>query len=100
MQRYSLGGAGNVVANLAALGVGTVRAVGVAGTDIFGGKLRELLDGCGAVTDGVLAVPAWQTMVYARPCFGEQEDSRIDFGAFNQMRLNWSMHSSRNWKRR
>jgi rfaE bifunctional protein kinase chain/domain len=84
-QRYSLGGAGNVVANLAALGVGTVRAVGVAGTDIFGGKLRELLGECGAVTDGLLAVPAWQTMVYAKPCFGEQEDSRIDFGAFNQM---------------
>ena len=83
-QRYSLGGAGNVVANLAALGVGTVSAVGIAGTDIFGGKLRALLDECGAATGGLLAIPAWQTMVYAKPCFGEREDSRIDFGAFNQ----------------
>jgi rfaE bifunctional protein kinase chain/domain len=83
-QRYSLGGAGNVVANLAALGVGSVRAVGVAGADIFGQKLRELLTVCGAATDGLLQVADWQTMVYAKPCFGDQEDSRIDFGAFNK----------------
>ena len=42
-QRYSLGGAGNVIANLTALGVGYVRAVGVAGTDIFGDKMRTFL---------------------------------------------------------
>ena len=32
-QRYSLGGAGNVVANLAALGVAEVHAVGLVGRD-------------------------------------------------------------------
>ncbi len=84
-QRYSLGGAGNVVANLAALGVGTVRAVGVAGADLFGAKLRSLLEECGAQTSGLLAIDDWQTMIYAKPCFGEREDSRIDFGAFNKL---------------
>src|SRR4051812_17900192 len=44
-QRYSLGGAGNVAANLIALGVGRVSAVGVVGQDIFGEKLMQLLAG-------------------------------------------------------
>jgi rfaE bifunctional protein kinase chain/domain len=82
-QRYSLGGAGNVVANLADLGVGKVRAVGVAGADMFGEKMRALLAGQGADTSGFVADAAWQTVVYAKPCFGAREDSRIDFGAFN-----------------
>ncbi len=84
-QRYSLGGAGNVVANLVDLGVGTVRAVGVAGTDMFGEKMRTLLTQLGADTSGFAADAAWQTMVYAKPCFGAREDSRIDFGAFNKV---------------
>lgn len=39
-QKYSLGGAGNVVWNLADLGVKRVYAVGVIGDDLFG---REML---------------------------------------------------------
>jgi rfaE bifunctional protein kinase chain/domain len=82
-QRYSLGGAGNVVANLADLGVGSVHAVGVAGTDMFGEKMRSLLKQQGAETAGYVADADYQTMVYAKPCFGQREDSRLDFGAFN-----------------
>ena len=41
-QRYSLGGAGNVAANLVDLGVGQVRAVGLVGGDLFGGRILEL----------------------------------------------------------
>ncbi len=82
-QRYSLGAAGSVLANLAAMEVGTIHVVGVASNDLFGGKLREMIEECGAKADGLLCIPAWQTMVYAKPCFGEQEDNRIDFGAFN-----------------
>ena len=82
-QRYSLGGAGNVVANLADLGVGSVHAVGVAGTDMFGEKMRQLLKQQGAETAGYVADADYQTMVYAKPCFGQREDSRLDFGAFN-----------------
>jgi len=82
-QRYSLGGAGNALANITDLGVGCVRAVGVAGTDIFGEKMRTLLSVRGTDMSGFLADDAWQTMVYTKPCFGAREDSRIDFGAFN-----------------
>lgn len=85
MQRYSLGGAGNVVANLADLCVGSVRAVGVAGTDMFGEKMRSLLRQQSAEISGFVADGDYQTMVYAKPCFGAREDSRLDFGAFNKI---------------
>jgi len=84
-QRYCLGGAGSVLANLAAMGVGRVCAIGIVGDDFFGEKLRALLKECGAETSDLLTHSGWQTMVYAKPCFGEREDSRIDFGAFNDL---------------
>jgi bifunctional ADP-heptose synthase (sugar kinase/adenylyltransferase) len=68
-QQYSLGGAGNVVANLVDLGVGRVQAIGVVGTDLFGGQLLRLLEDRGIKThDSMVVDPAWQTMVYAKPC--------------------------------
>ncbi len=83
-QKYTLGGAGNVVANLIDLGVGQVQAIGVVGTDPFGVELVRLLRECGAGTcDKMVVDPGWQTMVYAKPWIGNQEESRIDFGAFN-----------------
>ena len=86
-QRYSLGGAGNVVANLLDLGVGRVRAIGVAGSDPFGGELLRLLEQRGAEIHGSMLVDdSWQTMVYTKPHRGEEEESRIDFGAFNSLR--------------
>jgi rfaE bifunctional protein kinase chain/domain len=85
-QRYSLGGAGNVAANLVDLGVKSVRTIGVVGTDLFGGELLRLLQARGVDTqDGMVVDPAWQTMVYAKPYAGVKEDSRIDFGAFNSL---------------
>ena len=85
-QRYSLGGAGNVVANLVDLGVGSVRAVGVVGTDLFGAEMLRLLKERGVHTDaGMVVDPAWQSLVYAKPCAGATEESRIDFGAFNTL---------------
>jgi len=82
-QRYSLGGAGNVVANLVDLGVQEVRAVGVTGKDMFGGALESLLWNRGVNLEGFEAEDGWQTMVYAKPCRGEVEENRIDFGGFN-----------------
>ena len=84
-QRYSLGGAGNVVANLVRLGVGEVDVVGMAGVDVFGPRMVDLLQRCGARTDGFLLDEDWQTMVYAKPCLGSSESNRIDFGAFNEL---------------
>jgi bifunctional ADP-heptose synthase (sugar kinase/adenylyltransferase)/phosphoglycolate phosphatase-like HAD superfamily hydrolase len=87
-QRYSLGGAGNVVANLRALGVGCVAAFGVVGADPFGLCLAELLRGAGVTTDGVLVAgdpAAWQTLVYCKPHVGDEELSRLDMGGFNSL---------------
>jgi rfaE bifunctional protein kinase chain/domain len=80
-QRYSPGGAGNVVANLVSLGVVQVRAIGLYGGDPFGSVLVELLADLGADTSGMLDLGAdWQTLVYAKPYIGAEEQSRLDFG--------------------
>ncbi|QNI35684.1 bifunctional heptose 7-phosphate kinase/heptose 1-phosphate adenyltransferase [Edaphobacter albus] len=84
-QQYSLGGAGNVVANLVSLGVGAVRAVGVAGLDVFGSRMVDLLRSFGILMDGFLLQEDWQTMVYAKPRIGSAESNRIDFGSFNDL---------------
>jgi len=85
-QRYSLGGAGNVVANLAALGVGRIQAVGVVGADLFGAQMRQLLADLGVISDGVLTQDDdWHTLVYAKPCVGDVERNRLDFGGFNRL---------------
>jgi rfaE bifunctional protein kinase chain/domain len=83
-QRYSLGGAGNVVANLLDLGVGHVRAIGVVGTDPYAAEMMRLLRERGADVDaGMITDGAWQTLVYAKPFTAGAEGRRIDFGGFN-----------------
>ena len=83
-QRYTPGAAGNVVANLAALGVGHIETFGVIGPDLYGYELARLLRGLGAITDGLCVQPAaWDTPVYGKPCLGNEELQRLDFGAFN-----------------
>ncbi len=83
-QRYCLGGAGNVVANLAALRVGQIRAVGLVGDDAFGGLMLKILGELGVDTKGLLNFQAdWQTVVYGKTCIGNEEQNRVDFGAFN-----------------
>ncbi len=85
-QRYSLGGAGNVVANLLDLGVSQVQAIGVVGRDPFGAELLRLLGERGAeIRDSMIVDEHWQTMVYTKPHRGDEEESRIDFGAFNTL---------------
>ncbi len=85
-QRYSLGGAGNIVANLAALGAAKIHAVGAVGDDLFGRRMLDELTGLGADCRGMLATQAdWQTMVYAKPHVGDAEQNRIDFGGFNAL---------------
>ncbi len=85
-QRYSLGGAGNVVANLIDLGVGQVRAIGVVGTDPYAAELMRLLRERGADVDaGMMTDGAWQTLVYAKPFTAGAEGRRIDFGGFNAL---------------
>lgn len=83
-QRYGLGGAGNVVANLVDLGVGSVRCVALVGDDLFGREMLRLLEAMNVDVAGMLLGPdTWQTMVYAKPHVKGKELNRIDYGAFN-----------------
>lgn len=87
-QRYSPGGAGNVVANLCAIGVGSVVCLGIVGDDPFGAMLRARLDALGADTANLLICPdprAWQTLTYCKPYIGEEEQPRLDMGNFNAL---------------
>ena len=85
-QRHSPGGAGNVAANLSALGVGSVRAFGVVGDDPYGGEMRRLLEGLGVDCAPLLVqADGWQTCTYVKPSLVEREESRIDFGNYNAL---------------
>ena len=90
-QRYSLGGAGNVAANLAALGCAEVRAFGVIGEDPFGAEMARILHRTGIDTGGVLTQGAeWDTCAYTKVLesgkAGQRESNRIDYGTFNRLR--------------
>ena len=83
-QRYSLGGAGNVVANLTAMGVTRVSAFAVLGADPFGREMVRILQARGVDTAGVLVQEErWETPVYVKPIESDREQNRIDFGNAN-----------------
>jgi rfaE bifunctional protein kinase chain/domain len=85
-QRYSLGGAGNVVNNLLAMGVSRVAAFGVLGSDPFGREMLRILESLRADPAGLLVQDrGWDTPVYIKPVEGEAEQGRIDFGNANQL---------------
>jgi rfaE bifunctional protein kinase chain/domain len=85
-QHYTAGAAGNVVANLAALGCGRVSAFGVVGRDPWGDELLHLLRQMRADTTGIAQQDRdWATVAYAKPHIGGVEQPRIDFGDFNRL---------------
>lgn len=85
-QRYSLGGAGNVTANISAMGVKDVRAFGVIGTDPFAAEMVKVMKKNGINPQTLIVQEEnWSTHVYAKPYAGETEEGRIDFGNFNQL---------------
>lgn len=80
------GGAGNVVNNLLAIGVGRVAAFGVFGDDPFGRELLRLLQAAGVDLSGVLTqAQDWNTPVYIKPIRDGREEQRLDFGNFNRL---------------
>ncbi len=86
-ETYSPGGAANVAANLAALGVGHVQAVGVLGNDWRGEILMRELADRGIDLSAVVRSHQRTTPTYIKPIrrgYGdvEQEDSRLDFQDF------------------
>ena len=84
-QRYSLGGAGNIVANLAAQQPKKIQTIGVIGDDLFGYELQKQLEKLN-VDNGFLIKQKekFDTYTYSKRYIGDQEKSRIDFGCFNQ----------------
>jgi rfaE bifunctional protein kinase chain/domain len=83
-QRYSLGGAGNVTNNLAALGVKDIRAFGVIGPDPFGAEMVRIMRETGINADNLLIQKdSWYTHTYAKPYIDDRELNRVDFGNYN-----------------
>lgn len=82
----SPGGAGNVAANLIDIGVGSVRAFGVVGNDMFG---RELLEKLSSKKIDISCIHTqkvtWDTHVYTKVIENGKEGSRIDFGTHNKL---------------
>ena len=84
--RYSLGGAGNVVSNLAALGAREVRCFGVVGDDPHGELLLSLLRRAGAEASNLLVHPSpWLTQTYTKVMVEGRENPRIDWGNYNTL---------------
>ena len=86
LQKYSLGGAGNVTSNLAAMEVKDIRAFGVIGNDPFGPEMVNLMKRAGINTDNLLIQKEqWATHVYIKPYIDDKEQNRIDFGNYNKL---------------
>ena len=75
-EKKMLGGAGNVVANLCALGC-RVSLIGVVGYDANGEKISDLLHECGA-RSYLLRVQSYPTIVKTRLIAGGSHMSRVD----------------------
>jgi len=85
-QRYSPGGAGNVVNNLMAAGCRDVWAFGVIGDDPWGREMIRQLEQIGVKTEDLLVQKErWATLAYGKPHVGNWERHRFDFGNFNRL---------------
>lgn len=84
-QRYTPGGASNIVANLAALKPASIQAIGVIGDDIFGNELQRQLEAMKVDISGLVIQPEnFDTVTFSKRYLGEEEQPRIDFGFFNK----------------
>jgi len=82
---YSLGGASNVVANLAALEPAAIQVIGVVGDDIFGRELRRQFHELDVDTKHlVIQKDNFDTVTFGKPYLEDKEQPRIDFGFFNK----------------
>ena len=82
---YSLGGASNVVANLAALEPAGIQVIGVTGDDLYGRELRRQLHELGVDTSPLVCQQQdFDTVAFAKPYLEGQEQARVDFGFRNQ----------------
>lgn len=83
--KTSLGGAGNVVKNVRALGVEQIWAFGVVGDDVWGRELLHLLKEQRVHIEHMLIQQqGWNSCAYIKPMMEKEEDHRLDFGSHNQ----------------
>ena len=83
-QIYSPGGAGNVLANVAALKPKEIKVIGVIGDDIHGRELSRQLQQLGADTDALtIQKENFETYTYTKKILEGKEQPRIDFGLNN-----------------
>lgn len=82
---YSLGGASNVVANIAALAPAVIQVIGVVGDDIFGRELKRQFHELNVDTKHlVIQEKNFDTVTFGKPYLEDKEQPRIDFGFFNK----------------
>jgi len=82
---YTLGGASNVVANLAALKPASIKVIGVIGNDIFGREIITQFKTLGIDTSLlVFQKENFDTITFAKRYVGDEEEPRIDFGFHNK----------------
>ena len=82
---YSLGGASNVVANLAALEPASIQVIGVVGDDIFARELTRQLEELGVDTTYLIVQKDnFDTVTFGKPYLEGKELPRMDFGFFNK----------------
>jgi len=85
-QNYSIGGAGNVVANIQSLGCENIQAYGIIGSDPWGHTLMQNLYQLGVNCAGIKTQENnWATPTYVKPYKEQKELNRIDFGNFNKL---------------
>ena len=76
---YSLGGASNVVANLAALRPAEIKIFGARGEDIYGREMTSQLLSLGVNTDGLVSQEKFFTYVFCKRILEGNELARFDF---------------------
>lgn len=76
-ETHTLGGAGNVINNLKAMGA-KVEAIGTAGTGSAGRMISEKLEAMGITTDGIISEPDRPTTRKTRVVAANQQVLRID----------------------
>jgi rfaE bifunctional protein kinase chain/domain len=82
---YTLGGAANVVANLAALEPAKIRVIGAIGNDIFGRELSRQFKELGVdIKSLAIQDENFDTVTFSKIILDGQEQPRMDFGFFNQ----------------
>jgi len=87
-QKYSPGGAGNVVANVAALEPKELKVIGVIGDDIHGRELVRQLEQLNADTSALtIQEDNFDTYTYTKKILNDREQPRIDFGLGNKRTL-------------